>query len=111
MVLKRIVTLDTGSISAGSFVDVWYAPEVNLKLKRVIVVETTANATSLVFMTFYMGDVPFFFPNVSATLFGHDVPEPIIFDLTHSAGVKLTMRVTNTDSAARRLLIHLVYEE
>ncbi len=111
MTLKRIVTLDTGSISAGGFVDVWYAPEVNLKLKRVIVVETTANATSLIFMTFYLGDVPFFFPNVNANLLRHDVPVPIIFDLTHSAGVKLTMRVTNSDSAARRLLIHLIYEE
>jgi hypothetical protein len=39
------------------------------------------------------------------------VPVPITFDLTHSAGVKLTMRITNSDSAARRVLIHLVYEE
>jgi hypothetical protein len=111
VVLKRVVTLDTGSIPAGGFVDVWYAPEVNLRLKRIIVVETTADATNLIFMTFYLGDVPFFFPNISASLLRHDVPVPIVFDLTHPAGVKLTMRITNSDSAARRVLIHLVYEE
>jgi hypothetical protein len=111
LTLKRIVVKDTGSISAGSFVDIDYAPEVNLKLKRIIAVETTANALSLVFATFYIGDVPYFFPNVSLKLFDPASPQPIIFDLTHSAGVKLTMRITNNDSAARRVLIHLIYEE
>jgi len=109
--LKRIVVLDTGSISAGSFVDVSYAPEINLKLKRIIAIETTADAPNLVFMTFYMGDVPYFYPNASAGIFHLRNLEPVIFDLMHSAGVKLTMRITNSDSAARRLLIHLVYEE
>jgi hypothetical protein len=111
VVLKRIVVQDTGSISAGGFIDVSYAPEVNLKLKRIIAVETTAGALSLLFATFYIGDVPYFFPNVSLRLFDPAIPTPITFDLVHSAGVKLTMRITNSDSAARRVLLHFVYEE
>jgi len=111
MSLKRIVVKDTGSIPAGNYVDIDYAPEVNLRLKRIIAVETTANALSLLFATFYIGDVPYFFPNVSLKLFDPANPGPIIFDLVHSAGVKLTMRITNNDSAARRVLLHFVYEE
>jgi hypothetical protein len=111
VVLKRVVVQDTGSISAGGFIDVSYAPEVNLKLKRIIAVETTANALSLLFATFYIGDVPYFFPNVSLKLFDPANPTPIVFDLMHSAGVKLTMRVTNSDTSARRVLLHFVYEE
>jgi len=109
--LKRIVKLDTGSLSAGSFVDLVYAPEVDLKLKRIEVVETTANAFNMLFMTFYLGDVPFFFPDVSAALFQPLDAYPIIFDLAHPKGVYLKIRVTNTDSTTRRLVIHLIYEE
>ena len=111
MTLKRIVKLDTGSLSAGSFVDLVYAPEVDLKLKRIEVVETTANAFNMLFMTFYLGDVPFFFPDVSAALFQPLDAYPIIFDLAHPKGVYLKIRVTNTDSTTRRLVIHLIYEE
>jgi len=109
--LKRIVKLDTGSLSAGSFIDLVYAPEVDLKLKRIEVVETTAGAYSLLFLTFYMGDVPFFFPDVSAALFQPLKPSLIVFDIAHPKGVYLKIRVTNADSAARRLVIHLIYEE
>lgn len=111
MTLKRIVVKDTGSIAAGSYIDIDYAPEVNLKLKRIVAVETTAGALSLLFATFYLGDVPYFFPNVSLKLFDPANPEPVVFDLMHSAAVKLTMRITNNDTAARRVLIHFIYEE
>jgi len=109
--LKRIVKLDTGSLSAGSFIDLVYAPEVDLKLKRIECVETTAGAYSLIFLTFYIGDVPYFFPDTSAALFQPLDPSPVVFDLAHPKGVYLKVRVTNADSAARRLLIHLIYEE
>jgi hypothetical protein len=105
------VKLDTGSLSAGSFVDLVYAPEVDLKLKRIECVETTAGVYSLLFLTFYIGDVPFFFPDVSAALFQPLDPSPIVFDLAHNKGVYLKIRVTNSDTVARRLLIHLIYEE
>ena len=111
MSLKRIVVRDTGSIAAGGFVDIDYAPEVNLRLKRIIAIELTAAKLEPLLATFYLGDVPYFFPNVSLKLFDPLSPSPIIFDLTHSAGVKLIMRITNTDTAARRALIHFVYEE
>jgi len=109
MTLKRIVELDTGSLSAGNYIDLNTAPEVDLKLERIEAVETTANAPNLVFMTFYIGDVPYFFPNVSAALFQPLDASPIIFNLDHKAGVKLTIRVTNSDTATRRLIIHLIY--
>ena len=111
MALKRIVVKDTGSIAAGGFVDIEYAPEVNLRLRRIIAVELTGSVLAPLLATFYLGDVPYFFPNTSLKLFDPANPEPIIFDLVHSAGVKLTMRITNTDSTARRVLIHFVYEE
>jgi hypothetical protein len=111
LTLKRIVRLDTGPISAGGFVDLTYAPEVDLKLKRIEVVETTAGAYNLLFLTFYIGDVPFFFPDASAALFQPLDPSPIIFDLAHNKGVYLKIRVTNSDTATRRLIIHLIYEE
>ena len=111
MTLRRIVKLDSGSISAGGFVDLTYAPEVDLKLKRIQVVETTAGTYSLLFLTFYIGDVPYFFPDANAALFRFDHPQPVIFDLAHAKGVVLKFRVTNADTTARRLLIHLIYEE
>ena len=111
MTLKRIVKLDTGPLSAGSFADLVYAPEVDLKLKKIECVETTAGAYSLLFLTFYIGDVPYLFPDASAALFQPMDPHPVIFDLAHPKGVYLKIRVTNSDSTTRRLLIHLIYEE
>jgi hypothetical protein len=111
LTLRRIVKLDTGPISAGGFVDLVYAPEVDLKLKRIEVVETTVGAYSLIFLTFYIGDVPYFFPDVSAAIFQPLDPSPVIFDLAHNKGVYLKIRVTNADTATRRLIIHLIYEE
>lgn len=111
MALKRVVRLDTGNVAAGSFVDLTYAPEVTMRLKRMVVVETTAGAYSLLFLTFYLGDNPIFRPEVSAALFAPNVPVPVVFDLEHKEGVKLSMRVTNADTATRRLLVHLIYEE
>lgn len=111
MALRRIVRLDTGSLSAGAFTDLTYAPEVDLKLKRIAVVETTAGAYSLVFLNLYIGDVPFIFPDASAAVFRFDNPNLPTLDLAHAKGVYLKIRVTNSDTAGRRLLIHLMYEE
>jgi len=111
MVLKRIAVKDTGSIAAGGFADIEYAPEVNLKLKRIIAVELTGGVLAPLLATLYLGDVPYFYPNASLKLFDPANPEPIIFDLVHVAGTKLTMRITNTDSTARRVLLHFIYEE
>jgi hypothetical protein len=55
--------------------------------------------------------VPFFFPDVSVALFQPLDAMPIIFDLAHPKGVYLKIRVTNSDTSARRLIIHLIYEE
>lgn len=111
MTLRRIVRLDTSNLSAGSFIDLTYSPEVDLRLKRIECVETTANAYNLLFLTFYMGDVPYFFPDASAALFQPQDPSPITLDLAHAKGVTLKIRVTNADTTTRRLLIHLIYEE
>lgn len=111
MVLKRIVRLDTGSIAAGSYADVRYAPEVSLKLKRIEVVEASGASLNNVMATLYIGDVPVLMPDASLAIFAAGYPSPITLDLSHPAGVFLTMRVTNNTSAAVRVYIHLVYEE
>lgn len=111
MALRRIVRIDSGDLGAGSFKDVDYAPEVNLRLKRIIAVETTAAAYRLVFVKIQMGDVPLTSPDISAELLRPDIAQPIVFDLVHVAGVKLIFRVTNSDTTTRRLHLHLVYEE
>ena len=110
MALKRVVLIDTGNISSGSYTDVSYAPEVDLTLNKVYAVETTSGALSLLFATFYLADEPFFAPNASLKLFDPANSEPITFNLVHKNGTKLSMRITNSDTATRRVLIHLVYE-
>jgi hypothetical protein len=111
MALRRIVRIDSGDIAAGGFKDLDYAPEVNLRLKRIIAVETTAAAYRLVFVRINMGDIPLTAPDISAELLRPDLAQPIIFDLVHVAGVKLIFRITNADTTTRRVHLHLVYEE
>ncbi|MEM4844525.1 MAG: hypothetical protein QXV81_08155 [Ignisphaera sp.] len=110
MPIKRIVKLDTGSLSAGSFVDLTYAPEVNLTIKKIIAVEATGASINNVLSTFYIGDVPYFMPDVSLAIFHPSNLHNPDIDLVLPAGVRLTMRVTNNETAARRVLIHLICE-
>jgi hypothetical protein len=109
--LRRIVRLDSGDIPAGGFKDLDYAPETNLKLRRIIAVETTAGVYRLLFVRIQMGDIPLTSPDISAELLRPDLANPIVFDLVHVAGVKLIFRITNADTATRRLHLHLVYED
>ena len=102
--------LDTSSISAGGYVDIVHAEPVDVKLKKVQVVEATGASVNNVLMTFYVGDDPKVLPDVSARIFTGDYALLPELDIEIKAGVKITMRVTNNESAARRLYIHLIYE-
>ncbi|MEM3982561.1 MAG: hypothetical protein QXM71_07585 [Thermofilum sp.] len=110
MALKRIVKLDTGSLAAGSFTDLTYAAEVNLTIKKIIAVEATGASINNVVATFYIADVPYFMPDTSLMLFHPSNQYNPDIDLVLPAGVRLTMRVTNNEAAARRVLIHLICE-
>jgi hypothetical protein len=110
MPFNRIRVIDTGSISAGGYVDFSQAEEVNLTLKKVFIIEATGATMNNVVLTLNLGDTPFFRPNASAALFHPSNPSVIELNLPVAAGVKVNGRVTNNESAARRLFIHLVYE-
>lgn len=110
MALKRIVKLDTGSLGTGSFTDLTYAAEVNLTIKKIIAVEATGASINSVLSTFYIADVPYFMPDVSLAIFHPSNQYNPDIDLVLPAGTRLTMRVTNNESAARRVLIHLICE-
>ena len=77
MALKRIIRLSAGKISANGQVDVKHTPEVNLVLKRIIVVEETGASVNKVFATLYLGEDPYFSPDVSLALFLPNNPAPI----------------------------------
>jgi len=111
MPLKRIVKLATGSIPAGGFVDIRYAPEVSLRIKKIIAVEASGNPLNNVHATLYIGDVPYAFPDVSLAVFSPaNLHNPDI-DLVLPAGVNLTMRVTNSSSSAVSVFIYLICVE
>jgi len=111
MPLKRIVKLSTGTISAGSFVDVWYAPEINLKIHNIIAIEASGASLNNVHATLYIGDVPYAFPDVSLAVFSPSNFSNPDIDLTLPAGVKLSMRVTNNSSSAVNVFIYLICTE
>jgi hypothetical protein len=110
MPLKRVVKLDTEPIAAGGFKDLNYSPEIDLKLKQIQVVEITASDYANVFLTLYLGAEPIFSPDVNASVLKFDNPNLPIFDLDHRKGEKLITRVSNIAGAARRLILHLIYE-
>jgi len=110
MAFNRIRVIDTGSISAGSYADFEQAEEVDLILKRIFIVETGGNSVNYVTLTFNIGDYPFFRPNASAAIFDPSNPLNPELNIRVDKGVKVSGRVTNNEAAARRLLIHLVYE-
>jgi hypothetical protein len=104
------VKLDTESIPAGGYKDLNYSPEVDLKLKQIQVVEITAGDYNNIFLTLYLAGDPIFQPDVNASILKFDNPNLPVFDLDHVKGDKLITRVTNIAAAARRLIIHLIYE-
>ena len=108
---NRIRVIETGSISAGSHKDYEQAEEVDLVLKRIFIVETGGNSMNNVVLTLYVGDKPYFKPNASAAIFDPSNPLNPELNIEVAKGVKVSGRVTNNESAARSLLIHLVYEE
>ena len=107
---NRIRVIDTGSISAGGFVDYSAAEEVDLVLKKILIVEATGATINSVLLTFNLGDTPFFRPNVSAMIFHPSSPNVPELNLDVPKGIKVNGRVTNNETAARRLYIHLIYE-
>jgi len=108
MPLKRIVKIATGTIPAGSFVDVWYAPEVNLKIHKILAVEASGAALNNVHATLYFGDVPYAYPDVSLAVFSPTNLHNPDIDLVLPAGTKLTMRITNNTSSAVNVFIYLI---
>jgi len=111
MPLKRIVKIDTDTIPAGGFKDIVYAPETNLRIKKIIAVEASGNPLNNVHATLYIGDVPYAFPDVSLAVFSPANFHNPDIDLVLAAGQKLVMRVTNNESAARRIFIYLICVE
>jgi hypothetical protein len=103
--------LDTGSIPAGGYVDIVHAEPVDVKLKKIQIVEATGASVNNVVMTLYVGDVPIVLPDVSAAVFVGPYEQLLELNVEIKAGVKITMRVTNNETAARRLYIHLIYEK
>ena len=107
---NRIRVIDTGSIAAGGYYDYSCAEEVDLLLKKILVVEATGATINSVMMTFNLGDTPFFRPNISAAILHPSNPNVPELNLDVPKGIKVNGRVTNNESAARRLYIHLIYE-
>jgi hypothetical protein len=110
MALNRVVKLDTDTIPAGGYKDLKYSPEVDLTLKQIQAVEVTAGDYVNVFTSLYLGDNPIFRPDAALAILKFDHPNPLNFDLRHNKGVDLNFRVTNTATAARRVIFHLIYE-
>jgi len=111
MAFDRIRMIDTGDISAGGYVDFSQAEEVDLTLKRVFVVEASGASVNNVVMTIHVGDQPLVRPNVSAAVFDPSNPLNPELNIPVPKGTKVNGRVTNNESASRRLYIHLVYEK
>jgi hypothetical protein len=110
MPFNRIRVIDTGSISAGGYFDYSQAEEVDLVLKKILIVEATGASINGVVLTLNLGDTPMFRPNASAMIFHPSNPNVPELNLAVAKGIKVNGRVTNGESAARRLLIHLIYE-
>jgi hypothetical protein len=110
MAFNRIRVIDTGSISAGGYADFSQAEEIDLTLKKILIVETSGATVGKVVLTFNLGDTPLFRPNACAALFSPSNPNVPELNLSVAKGIKINGRVTNNESGARNLLIHLVYE-
>ena len=110
MTFNRIRVIDTGSISAGGYVDFSQAEEIDLVLKKILINEATGATVNNVVLTLFLGDTPLFRPNVSAAIFSPQNPTVPELNLSVAKGIKVNGRVTNNESAARRLFIHLIYE-
>jgi hypothetical protein len=111
MAFDRIRRIDTGSIAAGGYADFSQAEEVDLILKKIVIVEATGASINNVILTFNIGDTPLFRPDASAAIFlpiNPNIPE---FNVEVIKGTKVNGRVTNNEAAARRLFIHLIYEK
>jgi len=110
MPVKRIVKLDTGALAAGAFTDITYSPEINLMITKIVIIEAAGNPVNNVTLTFYVADVPYFHPDVSAALFTTTSLHNPELKVLLQAGVRLSMRITNGESTTRRLYIHLIAE-
>ena len=106
----RVRVIDTGSISSGGYADFKQAEEIDLILKKIVVVEASGAAVNNVLMTLFVGDKPLVYPNVSADLFSKDSKANPDLNISVKAGTYVSGRVTNNTSSAVRLYIHLIYE-
>ena len=106
----RIRMIDTDSISAGGYADFKQAEEIDLVLKKIVIVEASGASVENVTFTLFVGDKPLVYPNVSAAVFAPDSKANPDMNVEVKAGTYVSGRVTNNTGSAVRLYIHLIYE-
>jgi len=111
MAFDRIRKIDTGSIAAGGTFDFVQSEEVDLVLRKVVIVEATNASIYSVLLTLNVAEQPLLRPDACAAIFLPSNPQVPEFDVDVPKGTKVNGRVTNNESAARRLFIHLFYEK
>lgn len=111
MALKRIVRIEVEDIPAGSFKDFKYAPEIDLNIKKIVVVDAYGNPLNNVYATIKFGDDPITYPDVSLSLFSPTSFANPDIDKVLKASVFLNGRITNASNATVKPLIMLICTE
>jgi len=109
--LKRIVRIEIEDIPAGSFKDYKYAPEVDLNIKKIVVVDAYGGSLNNVYATIKFGDEPITYPDVSLALFDPKNPANPDIDRVLKASVFLNGRITNASNSTVKPVIMLICTE
>ena len=109
MTLKFKTLSDT--IAAGAQSTVSWAPEKDVHIRKILVVEQSATTLTNVHIQIMVSDVPYTRTTVPASIFNVPFSQAPPFDLVLPKGVKLELTTTNSTAGSITLYYILAYEE
>ena len=93
-------TLNTGSISDGSYAEVDWTPDTDVTIRRMLLIERGGSALDSAQVYISIADVPYTRDYVPGSVIGQDTEYCWKPDLTVMKGAKVYIKVANSTGAA-----------
>lgn len=103
-------SLNTGSISAGSYAEVEWTPDRDITIKKMILNERSGADLNNVQLYISIADVPYTKDYVPATAIGTDLRRCWTPELKVSKGSQIYVKVTNSTTSAINVDVVFEYE-
>lgn len=103
-------TLNTGDISTGSYAEVEWTPDRDIKIKKMLLIERSDTSLSNVQVYISIADVPYTRDFIPGSVIGSDLEYCWKPDLSVPKGAKIYVKISNSSGATVNIDVVFEYE-